>query len=196
MSEDIKPHMSDAKIQLLNDSISRSKHYLEYGMGGSTILASKQSLTSIVAIDSSEEWIGKVHSSIEKTVYASNIYLLHADLGKTSDWGYPIDENKVKNWPQYYASPWIKYRRLELSPDLILIDGRFRTSCFLFSLLHSETETRILWDDYLERPEYHFVEKALRPQGLIDDMAIFKVTEKIDKQLVTFLLFENLFNLD
>jgi len=196
MSEAIKPHMSDAKIQLLTDSISRSAHYLEYGMGGSTILASEKSLSTIVAIDSSEEWIRKVHSSIEKTVYSSNIFLMHADLGKTSDWGYPADENNLKNWPQYYASPWIKYLSLVLSPDLILIDGRFRTSCFLFSLLHCEPGTRILWDDYLERPEYHFVERALHPQGLIDDMAIFKVTEKIDKKLVTFLLFENLFNLD
>jgi hypothetical protein len=196
MSEDIKPHMSEAKIQLLTDSISRSKHYLEYGIGGSTILASQQSLSSIVAIDSSEEWIDKIHSRIVKSVCSSNVSLIHADLGKTADWGYPIDENKVKNWPQYYSSPWIRYRNLELSPDLILIDGRFRTSCFLFSLLNSETGTRILWDDYLGRPEYHFVEKALHPQGLIDDMAIFKVTEKIDKQLVTFLLFENLFNLD
>ena len=188
--------MSDAKIELLNESIVRSSHYLEYGMGGSTILASQKSLLSIIAIDSSEEWIEKVQSSIQKSFYKGILHLIHADLGITAAWGYPIDEAKVKRWPQYYASPWIKYRSINLSPDLILIDGRFRAACFLFSLLHCKAGTRILWDDYLERPEYHFVEEALKPQGLIDDMAIFKVNEKNDAQLVASLLFENLFNLD
>jgi hypothetical protein len=196
MSEIMLPHMSDAKIQLLSDSFERANHYLEYGIGGSTVLATQRSLQSIIAIDSSVEWIGKVKADIEKCTYSGNINLLHANLGPTGDWGYPIDELMLKNWPQYYASPWIAYRNLKLSPDLILIDGRFRTPCFLYSLLHCKPGTRILWDDYLNRPEYHFVENILPPQGLVDDMAIFTVSENADKNLAAILLFENLFNLD
>jgi len=196
MTEIMTPHMSAAKIQLLNDSFDRATHYLEYGIGGSTVLAAQKSLQSIVAIDSSEEWIHKVKTDIEKCVYTGNINLLHANLGTTAHWGYPTDELMVKNWPQYYASPWISYRSLNLSPDLILIDGRFRTPCFLYSLLHCKNGTRILWDDYLNRPEYHFVEQVLAPQGLIDDMAVFTVVDDIDKELVAILLFANLFNLD
>jgi hypothetical protein len=196
MTEIMTPHMSAPKIQLLNDSFDRATHYLEYGIGGSTVLAAQKSLQSIIAIDSSDEWIQKVKTDIEKCVYTGNINLLHANLGATGDWGYPIDELMVKNWPQYYASPWISYRSLGHSPDLILIDGRFRTPCFLYSLLHCKTGTRILWDDYLNRPEYHFVEQVLPPQGLVDDMAVFTVIENIDKELAAILLFGNLFNLD
>ena len=196
MSEIIKPHMSVEKIQLLTDSFLRATNYLEYGIGGSTVLAAQKTMQTIIAIDSSEEWIGKVKTDIEKSVFSGNIILLHANLGTTADWGYPSNELMVKNWPQYYASPWTSFRNFNLSPDLILIDGRFRTSCFLYSLLHCKAGTRILWDDYLNRPEYHFVEKVLQPQGLIEDMAIFSTNEYIDKQLVTSLLFENLFNLD
>ena len=196
MTEIMTPHMSAPKIQLLNDSFDRATHYLEYGIGGSTVLAAQKSLQSIMAIDSSDEWIQKVKTDIEKCVYTGNINLLHADLGATGHWGYPTDELMVKNWPQYYASPWISYRSLGHSPDLILIDGRFRTPCFLYSLLHCKTGTRILWDDYLNRPEYHFVEQVLPPQGLVDDMAIFTVVENIDKELAAILLFGNLFNLD
>jgi hypothetical protein len=196
MTEIMTPHMSAQKIQLLNESFDRATHYLEYGIGGSTVLAAQKSLQSIIAIDSSDEWIQKVKTDIEKCVYSGNINLLHANLGATGHWGYPNDELMVKNWPQYYASPWISYRSQGFSPDLILIDGRFRTPCFLYSLLHCKSGTRILWDDYLNRPEYHFVEQVLPPQGLVDDMAIFTVAENIDKELVAILLLGNLFNLD
>jgi hypothetical protein len=196
MNDILMPFMSDAKIQLLSCSFERASHYLEYGMGGSTLLAAEKSLLSIVAIDTSEEWISKVHASLEKSKLTGNIHLLHANLGMTLDWGYPVDELMVKSWPQYYAAPWVEYRNSGSSPDLILIDGRFRSPCFLYSIIHCKAGTRILWDDYLNRPEYQFVEKVLPPQGLIDDMAIFTVNENIDKQLACILLFGNLFNLD
>jgi hypothetical protein len=96
----------------------------------------------------------------------------------------------------YYAAPWTSFQSQGIDPDLILIDGRFRVSCFLYSVLHCKPGVRILWDDYLNRPEYHFVENVLSPQGLIDDMTIFTTTENLDKKLATILLFENLFNLD
>lgn len=196
MSNIMTPHMSAAKIQLLNDSLDRATHYLEYGIGGSTVLAAQKSLRTIIAIDSSKEWVDKVKTDIEKSFYNGNINLLLADLGATSDWGYPTNDQLVKNWPRYYSSPWISYKALNAHPDLILIDGRFRTPCFLYSLLHCKNGTRILWDDYQNRPEYHFIEKILPPQGLVEDMAIFSANENIDKNMATILLFENLFSLD
>lgn len=196
MSNIMTPHMSAAKIQLLNDSLDRATHYLEYGIGGSTVLAAQKSLKNIIAIDSSKEWIDKVKVDIEKSVHNGNINLLLANLGATVEWGYPKNDQLVKNWPQYYTSPWISFKALNVYPDLILIDGRFRTSCFLYSLLHCQNGTRILWDDYQNRPEYHFIENILPPQGIIDDMAIFTTTNNIDKSMAAILLFENLFNLD
>lgn len=196
MSDILKPFMSDEKIKLLSNSLDRASHYLEYGMGGSTLLAAEKSLISIVSIDTSEEWISKVKASLENSKITANIRLLYVNLGMTLVWGYPVDELEVKNWPQYYASPWIEYKNSDSSPDLILIDGRFRSPCFLYSIIHCKAGTRILWDDYLNRPEYHFVERVLPPQGIIDDMAIFTVNENIDVQLASVLLFGNLFNLD
>lgn len=196
MSEIISPHMSAAKIQLLSESFARAKNYLEYGIGGSTVLAAVSNLASILAIDSSDEWINKVKLEIEKSSFTGNINLIHANLGPTGDWGYPLDESMLKSWPSYYASPWSIFHTENRSPDLILIDGRFRTSCFLYSILNCESGTRILWDDYLNRPEYHFVENVLAPQGLVDDMAIFNVTSSINRNLASTLLFNNLFNLD
>ena len=195
MKEILNPQMSEAKIQLLQDSFNRSSNYLEYGMGESSLLAAQNSLQNIISIDSREDCVASVQEAIANCPYSGNIHLMHANLGSTSAQGIPANEVMVKNWPQYYSSPWVEYRNLGHTPDLILINGRFQTSCFLYSILLCKTGTRILWNDYLNRSEHHFVENTLLPKGVVDDMAIFTVNETIDKKLATILLFQNLFNL-
>ena len=44
-------------------------------------------------------------------------------------------------------------------PDTVLIDGRFRVCCFLTTLKLADEGTRIIFDDYINRPHYHFIEK-------------------------------------
>ncbi len=196
MSEPIAPHMSAAKIKVLTDSFARARHYLEYGVGGSTLLAAQSSLQSIKAIDSHRDWIEKVNASILSASHTGDIRLILVELGKTSDWGYPADESMIKSWPLYYTTPWTTYTEQDISPDLILIDGRFRVACFLHSLLQCKPGTRILWDDYRDRVEYHAIEQVLRPIGLVDDMAIFSVSADFNRALALRVLFEHLFNPD
>lgn len=196
MSEKTTHGMSEAKIQLLTDSLARANNYLEYGVGESTVLAAQNSLQTIISVDSSEKSIEKAKTEIENSVYSGNIHLLHANLGSTAIKGFPVDESMIKVWPQYYVAPWNKCMELKVLPDLILINGRFRTPCFFYSLLQCKVGSCILWNEYLNSPEYHFAEKALQPQGLIEDMVIFYVDRTIDNRSVSNLLFENLFNLD
>jgi hypothetical protein len=196
MSEFMGKKMSSAKTQLLSDSYFICSNYLEYGMGVSTALAAQKSIGTIISIDHNQYSVGEVKTEIKKSIYSGNINLLHANLGITSENGYPLNETTLKIWPQYYAAPWNKFKSLGLLPDLILINGRLRTPCFLYSLLQCRRGTRILWNNYLNQPEYHFVEKVLKPQGLVEDMVIFVVDKNIDTNLVIDLLFQNLFNLD
>ena len=49
------------------------------------------------------------------------------------------------------------------SPDVVLIDGRFRVACFLYALIHTKPGTVIIFDDYADRPEYHVVEEVISP---------------------------------
>jgi hypothetical protein len=193
---DLKGKMSDAKTQLLSDSYFICSNYLEYGMGESTVQASQKSISTIISIDDNEDIVGEVKKGIEKTIYSGDINLLHANIGFTSNKRNFLNETTLKDWPQYYVAPWDKYKNLNLIPDLILINGSLRIPCFLYSLLQCKTGTRILWNEYLNKPEYHFVEKVLRPQGLVDDMVIFVVDQNINKNLAIDLLFKNLFNLD
>ena len=68
MSEKTTHGMSEAKIQLLTDSLARANNYLEYGVGESTVLAAQNSLQTIISVDSSEKSIEKAKTEIENSV--------------------------------------------------------------------------------------------------------------------------------
>lgn len=194
MTEMPRPHMSEARVQALTEQLRRSRTYLEFGMGGSTALAAWLGVEHIVSTDSSPEWISNVHQQIAGLGTRSrSIQLLHADLGEIGDWGHPKNTEKIHNWPNYFHGPWKVVRQKGLEPDTVLIDGRFRVSCFLYSLGNLQPGATIVWDDYLYRPEYHVVEQILKPVRLADDMAFFEVPEHVDPRPVQTLLFDRLY---
>lgn len=61
---------------------------------------------------------------------------------------------------------------------MIYIDGRFRDCCFLTCLKYSSVNTRIVFDDYLHREHYHFIEKYIKPSKKENDQALFIVPSK------------------
>lgn len=190
------PAMSKERIQTLTEHLINSKVYLEFGMGGSTVLAARIGVPHIFSVDSSREWLDNITNEVSKIKIRSKIKLLHADLGRIGDWGHPINQEKISNWPSYYSGPWRTIKDYGISPDLVLIDGRFRVACFLYSILNLNPGSIIIWDDYLPRPEYHIIESILKPYQYVDSMALFKVTEPIDYQKTLTMLFDNLYNQD
>ncbi|MEJ2791934.1 hypothetical protein WAE56_00805 [Iodobacter sp. LRB] len=183
------PHMPQAECEALTAALTKARSYLEYGMGGSTVLAAQLGVPRIVSIDSSEEWVAKVGKQIAPLQSTSQIELLHAPIGKTMEWGFPENTHMQSQWPDYYSQPW----RFALEVDLVLIDGRFRVPCFLYSLLQLKPGAIILWDDYLERSEYHTIEQHLVPEASFGKMAKFIVPshKKTDKILNA--LFQHLY---
>ena len=196
MENHMLPAMSKDRIQILTENLMNSKVYLEFGMGGSTVLATRVGVPYIFSVDSSLEWLGNITKEVSKISNRSKIKLLHSDLGRIGDWGHPIGQEKISNWPTYYSGPWQVIQTSGISPDLVLIDGRFRVACFLYSILNLNPGSTIIWDDYLPRPEYHIIESILRPHQYVDSMAIFKITEPIDYKKALAMLFENLYNQD
>jgi len=80
----------------------------------------------------------------------------------------------------YVASPW----RHQVKPDLVLIDGRFRVACFLHSLLNAEPGTRIIFDDYNNRPHYHLVEEFCPTEEREGRQALFLVPDQLDRSAI------------
>ena len=71
---------------------------------------------------------------------------------------------------------------------MILIDGRFRVACFLFSLINSKEDSTIIFDDYMNRPYYHVVEEVIQIHENCGRQAIFRVPATFNKKLARKLL--------
>ncbi len=75
---------------------------------------------------------------------------------------------------------WKRLARAGLTPDLVLIDGRFRVACFLTTLLQARPGTIVLFDDYVGRNErYGQVETYVQPDRLVERMAVFTVPHEL-----------------
>jgi hypothetical protein len=153
--------------------VSKAKVYAEYGVGQSTDWVHLNTSATILAVDSSQEWIQKVIAN--KT--GPRIDAQWVDLGALGDWGQPLTYQQRDNFVQYVESPWVR----SATPDVVLIDGRFRVCCFFTSLLRAKPDTIFVFDDYIDRPHYHIVEELLAPFEWCGRQAIFSVPPDVDR---------------
>lgn len=173
------PAMPATCIEYLSSELDNCDTYLEYGSGGSTVLASRKNVKNIISIESDENWLKEVNKKVTKQENSSQAYHpLWVDLGPTREWGYPTNEQSWKNYWKYSTTAWTFAKSLQSTPDLVLIDGRFRVACFLACLLYAKPGCRIMFDDYADRPFYHSVETFLKPVNAIERMAVFVVPEE------------------
>lgn len=150
------PQLDEGGLAEFRDQIQGARCYLEYGAGGTTEYAlSLETVSVIVSIDSDRAWLDKIRASQRMR---AGCHLIHADIGPVGEWGQPTDQSGVTRYWSYVVKPWSVAANLRVVPDLVLIDGRFRVASFLYSLLCCRTGTPILFDDYLDRPEYFIVE--------------------------------------
>ena len=155
---------------LFRELINKSQIYGEYGMGQSTINAMSNEHIKVFSVDSDRVWVEKIQSICNKKSH----HLKYIDLGGVKEWGYPKDYSKRQNIKLYLNYIW----NMEDKPDLVLIDGRFRVASFLTSLRECKVGTKIIFDDYENRPYYHIVEDFIKPDRIFGVQAFFEVTSK------------------
>lgn len=183
--------MPHDEVGALRAAYESARVILEYGAGGSTRLAATMSGKTVFAVESDPAWIAELTAGFAETPPAARVVLHHADIGPTRAWGYPADRRRIGVWPLYAVSVW---DRADFEhPDVVLIDGRFRAACFLTTLFRISRPVTVLWDDYADRPGYHFVEDFCPKARNIGRMAIFEASpmaipaEKLGLILTTFL---------
>lgn len=160
--------------KLFLECISKSSSYVEYGCGVSTLVASKY-INDVTSIDSSIDWINYVKEKSEK-----RLSIIHVNIGDTKNWGYPQNYSKASNFYHYANAPWEN----EKDPDLVLIDGRFRSLCFLLTLKNVKPGTMIIFDDYYSKPSYSVVESIVKPNLIKNNQALFIVCTLNDDKLI------------
>lgn len=182
----MEPHLDEEALEVFKESLIKCQGYLEYGMGGSTLLAAR-SCQSFVSIETDKQFFDKMKEAINgmEDKKSTQLSLLFQDIGPTKLWGKPKDrslENK-KLWKSYIDLPWQKAKEEGQEVDLVLIDGRFRVACALKSLIELRGDhSRILFDDYFPRAEYHEVEKYAVLVKRHVSMAIFKKNPVISNE--------------
>jgi hypothetical protein len=175
---DIKPvpHMDDEGRTLFETRLEGAQCLLEFGAGGSSMTAARLKVPTVIAVESDGDFLAATGAAVRAQATHTAFFGHHADIGPTKEWGNPADRSKVHLWPRYCSSIWARIASESLpQPDLVLIDGRFRVACLLAALLMARPDTRILFDDYFDRPAYHRVEAWVTPIGRAGRMAEFVV---------------------
>lgn len=163
--------MPKEEVAHLTQVYSDATVILEYGSGGSTELGARMPNKYIMSVESDREWARSLRQRLHRSDVRSPIVVHHVDIGETGPWGRPLDARAWRRFHLYpnevWDQPWFRH------PDVILIDGRFRTACFATVLMRTEKPVRILFDDYAIRPLYHQIEEFVQPTASIGRMAEF-----------------------
>jgi len=165
----MQPRMSDKETDLFLSFVRNSDHYLEFGVGGSTVVAAQHVGRSVIAVESSQEWIDLVMEACAVGRIVPSILL--ADIGPTARFGYPTDEGTRPKWPRYHEAIWEVAGSGDA--DLYLVDGRFRVACFAQVILHCRPDAVIGLHDFTSRSHYHRVRELAREVATAEDMSFF-----------------------
>jgi len=168
------PRMSTEEAALFLAFVKNSRDYVEFGTGGSTVVASKHVKNSILSLDSSRQWLDQVRAACASSQTMPE--LIFVDIGPTGDWGFPIDASAKSRWPDYHSTIW------EIpdscAADLYLVDGRFRVACFAQIVLHCNPNAIIGIHDFSSRPNYHCVREIAREIATAGDLSFFRPLPK------------------
>ena len=90
----MQPQMTAAEVTQLELQLAGLSSLLEFGCGGSTLVAARQ-VRRIVSVDSDPVWLAKVQADIAGE--AIEFTPFHADIGAVGEWGYPTDESRPRD---------------------------------------------------------------------------------------------------
>ena len=154
--------------------------YFEYGVGASTNWVLENTQSNIISVDTDKKWIDTIHVSNK----SSRIKLNWINLGDVENWGRPKSYDYRGNFIEYISNVW----NFNQKADVVLIDGRFRVACFLYSIINAKTNSIIIFDDYNNRPHYHIIEEVVPIYEICGRQAIFKVPNHINRTLANIIL--------
>lgn len=168
--------MPELEANVVRQAYAEANVILEYGSGGSTVLAAEMPGKRVFSVESDKAWVKMMRGWLEQNPAAegTEIDLIWCDIGKTRKWGYPKDHDGWERYARYplevWDSPGFQH------PDVVLVDGRFRTGCAMAAAFRSTRPVTVLVDDYENRKQYHRLESYIGAPQLRGRLAKFNVT--------------------
>ena len=150
------PELRANDVKMFYRYLDNSTVYFEYGSGGSTYQANlKPNIQKIYTVESDKTWMDKLNSVITNN---SKITYIYNEMGtKPHTWGYTSGrclKTDLINYSEHMRNLSIEERS---KIDLVMIDGRFRVACCLKCFDIINDECYIIFDDFLNRKNYHVV---------------------------------------
>ncbi len=152
-----------------------ANYILEYGAGSSTKFLVKNA-KRCMSVESDSNFLLNLLQEIAISGFDITTTPVYVNIGKTKEWGHPVDDSCNASWQEYSLKPWKILTSNGISPDLVLIDGRFRFACMLATMASIKKPTKVIFDDYVDRPYKAIVEKYCKPLKIIDRAAYFELT--------------------
>jgi hypothetical protein len=156
-----KPHLDPESGALFPELLAKSRRYLEFGAGGSTVLAARTNKIGM-CVEGDRFFLRDVKRKIADITHQMTLF--HADIGETSKWGFPwyreASPGRVERWRSYVETPFLGLN--EPFYDFILVDGRFRVACVLKALREGalrKASFKVMIDDYRGREYYRIIEE-------------------------------------
>lgn len=167
--------MPDEEAAALRAAYEGAGEILEYGSGGSTVMGAEMPGKRIVSVESDRAWAAMMRDWFAENCPQSQPEIVWANIGKTKEWGYPVDHSEYGKFPRYPLAVWQRAER-PVAPDVVLVDGRFRIGCALVCAYLTTKPLTLFFDDYKPRDRYHKVETYIGAPQMIGRMAKFDLT--------------------
>ena len=164
--------MPETEAAALVSALRKADVVLEYGSGGSTVMAAEMGKT-VISVESDAAWLAGMRDWFAAHPPKADVVLHHANIGPTGKWGMPTGPRSFRSFPGYALEIWDHPRFQQ--PDLVLIDGRFRPACLLATAFRITRPVTVLFDDYEMREAYHGIETMFPRVALHGRMAEFHV---------------------
>lgn len=165
--------LSKEAKDLVGSCYAEARVVLEYGSGGSTLLAAAHKPDLVVSVESNRAWTENLDAILNRDYPDVNARLWYVDIGETKAWGRPKNNRACQRFSLYSLSvwdqPWLE------CPDVVLVDGPFRVGCFMATLLRITQPVTLLFADYRGRSNYAWVERFAKPVALVNRMARFEL---------------------
>jgi len=150
--------LPETEAQALSAAYAGADVILEYGSGGSTVMAAELG-KRVLSVESDKEWTRMMRDWFVANPPIGDVDVIWADIGETREWGHPVSDRGWKRFSRYPLAVWDLPEFAH--PDVVLVDGRFRVGCALATAYRITRPVALYFDDYVNRRRYHEVEEFI-----------------------------------
>jgi len=185
--------MTPPEADILRRHLAGARHYLEYGCGGSTVMAASSSKATIYSVDTDLGWIERLkdQEDVQAAIAVGRLTFCHVDVGPIGAWGWPATEGRIRNWPSYCIDP---FALTDFRFDLILVDGRFRAAALLTCAVMADDAATIICHDYALRHRYSNAEKYFDTVEAVDTLVVLRKRQTLNRRALHIDLLHTLFD--